>query len=828
MDSMCSNGASHRRRPWFALRPSLILLSGLLLLGGRYSEASPPFEAGFHGYLSDGDPRRLAVGHLDGDGFLDVVTVNKFGPNPGTISIFWGDGTGNFPDRTDVPDVSSAQDAALSDLDADGNLDVVVLGVDAGTILTGHGDRTFDAPVTVPAAGTALAMDDLNSDELPDLAVANDNGTISVMLGNGDGTFGPGTTYDTGGFPASIKIARLDANSSPDLMVLVNQGLREFLGNGDGTFTPGPNPSVSLSSFSLADLDADGKTDLIFTEIDGHSFGYHLYSSLGNGDGTFGPPLSHVTGYFPRMVGIGDMTSDGIPDAVILGREMNYVAVLPGLGNGAFGAPLNQVFAGSGDDGNALVDLNADGHLDVVAPGSFGSMMFFVALGTGHGAFGRPVVYHDGLHYKNRVALADVDEDGALDAAVINSDSPSVSILLGNGLAGFTMMTSYPCGPQPWAVLLRDLNHDDHLDLVLSGNPCTVRLGNGDGTFGDYADYEFAHWIALGDVNGDGTLDMASAPRWFTDTVSVRLGNGDGTFGTRYMARAPSPPSGIAMADMDNDQLDDVLVSNLDANSVSMFLSNGDGTLKPRQDYAVGASPYALAVIDVDEDDQPDIVTANAQTVSLILANEDGSFAPATSFPAASTSAHTLAAGDVNGDGHVDLVIPVFFGYVNLYLGNGDATFAGRRAIGTRGGTVQHAVLGDMTGDGFPEIVTVHNDTTVSVLWNLLGSAPPVSVPAVGPGTVTLRLEAPRPNPTFAGARVRFVVPGAAPVDLEVFDLSGRLVRTVIAGKTFEPGAHDAAWDGRDDRGLPVRTGLYMIRVRALGMAAVRKLAVLR
>src|SRR6267143_783252 len=180
-----------------------------------------------------------------------------------------------------------------------------------------------------------VAVGDLNGDRTPDLVVANSFAAVSVLLGNGDGTFGANTDLPIGG-ATSVAIADLNADGKLDLAVTGSSSVSVLLGNGDGTFgaktdfTTGPGPA----SVAIGDLNADGKLDLAVANYSSTS----VSVLLGNGDGTFGPKTDFATGPFPVSVAIGDLNADGKLDLAVANLNSSTVSVLLGNGDGTFGA----------------------------------------------------------------------------------------------------------------------------------------------------------------------------------------------------------------------------------------------------------------------------------------------------------------------------------------------------------------------------------------------------------------------------------------------------------------------------------------------------------
>lgn len=346
--------------------------------------------------------------------------------------------------------------------------------------------------------------------------------TVSVLLGRADGTFAPQITFPTGPNPVAIAAADFNGDGRVDLVVanancLVPQQINNqcapstvsiLFGNGDGTFQPHIDLAVGAipSSVVAADFNGDGKVDLAVANTQDAT----VSILLGNGDGTFQPRTTFATAATGIMswqsVTVGDFNNDGKLDLAVTCNSV--ISVLPGKGDGTFGPHID---SGVGGFFLAAGDFNGDGKLDlaVSGPSSGGAPTISVLLGIGDGAFVLQTQYDGG----NSVAVADVNGDGKLDLLVPLDLSPAegdyVEILLGNGDGTFQPAVNYGTASSPTSLWVADLNGDGKLDLAVVTSPgCTfirfqncvpqaapgrisVLLGFGDGTFVGQTDYPF-------------------------------------------------------------------------------------------------------------------------------------------------------------------------------------------------------------------------------------------------------------------------------------------------------------------------------------------------
>jgi hypothetical protein len=332
------------------------------------------------------------------------------------------------------------------------------------------------------ASGTGLAVGDFNLDGRADLAIANFGpGSISVLLGNGDGTYKAAVIYPTGEFSTSVAVGDFNGDGYPDL-VTGNSGANNisvFLGNGDGTFRAAVNYGLSNAgggpnSIAVADLNGDGRADVITADQAGT-----LSVFFGNGDGSFQTSVTYGT----------SQTSSG--DSVLV-----------------------------------VGDFNGDGYPDVAAI-LYGSAGLQVYLGSSNGTLHLTyTAFAIGGIFPSNITTGDFNGDGKLDLAV--PDNWGVWILAGNGDGTFQTPVNVGSGGDGHGVIAGDFNGDGKQDLVYTATSGTIIFapGNGDGTFGTEMTFgppSAPAVIGVADLNGDGRADF-SVVNYGTNNVSVYLG----------------------------------------------------------------------------------------------------------------------------------------------------------------------------------------------------------------------------------------------------------------------------------------------------------------
>jgi hypothetical protein len=335
----------------------------------------------------------------------------------------------------------------------------------------------------------------------------------------------------------------------------------------------------------------------------------------------------------------------------------------------------------------AVGDFTGKGKLDLaVAP--FLNQVD-ILLGNGDGTFnqapGSPFMIlpppWDTLPtpYMNFIAVGDFNNSGNLGLAVADYTDSSVPILLGNGDGTFAPSNAfvYSDGLYVQAVAVGDFLGNGNLDLAVTNSPggvaLNILLGYGDGAFNQApirgnGSVTTAYMPAVGDFNGDGKLDLAVTGAGVTgpqdNEVTILLGNGDGTFTLANNSTFPTgkAPQAIAVADLNGDGKLDLVIANYGDATLTILLGNGDGTFAPASGspIAVGNAPYAVAVADLNGDGKLDIAVANNGdgAVTVLLGKGDGTFTSAIGSPfAVGVGPSSIAVGDFSESGRLGLAV---------------------------------------------------------------------------------------------------------------------------------------------------------------------------
>jgi hypothetical protein len=365
------------------------------------------------------------------------------------------------------------------------------------------------------------------------------------------------------------------------------------------------------------------------------------------------------------------------------------------------------------------------------------------------------------------VAVGDFNGDGRLDLAVANmcgsdptcNSAGSVSVFLGDGAGNFTLASSSATGISTTAVAVGDFNGDGKLDLAVTS--CTVAhcssvapgevsilLGDGTGNFTLASSPATDRWpnsVVVGDFNRDGKLDLASANDG-AETASILLGDGTGNFTLASSPYDGPDPWSLAAGDFNGDGNLDLAVVDFAGNNVSILLGDGAGNFTLASSPAVGIEPLAVAVGDFNGDGKLDLAVTNqcgsdptcqsVGTVSILLGDGAGNFTLASS-PAVEAGPISVAAGDFNGDGKLDLAVANESGIVSILIGDGTGNFTAASSV-TAGGQPYSIAVGDFNGDGKLDLAVANDGSkTVSILLQV----PAVSAVTLSPTSLTFGMQ---------------------------------------------------------------------------------------
>jgi hypothetical protein len=295
---------------------------------------------------------------------------------------------------------------------------------------------------------------------------------------------------------------------------------------------------------------------------------------------SFAAARSYATGSHPGSVAIGDLNGDGKRDLVTLNVYTNTASVLLHKGAGGFRAKRDYA-TGRNPSSVAIGDLNGDGRPDLVTA-NWEANTVSMLLNKGDGSFQAKRDYGTGC-CPHSVAIGDLNRDGELDLAIANLGlhADTVDVLLNRGDGSFKAKVGYPTGHRPYSVAIGDLNGDGKPELAtanLVAHTVSVLVNRGDGSFRakrDYATGREPVSIAIGDLNSDGKPDLATANanRGGAGTVSVLANRGNGSFQAKRDYATGRGPQSVAIGDLNGDGKPDLATANYYASTVSVLVN---------------------------------------------------------------------------------------------------------------------------------------------------------------------------------------------------------------------------------------------------------------
>ncbi|MBN1674572.1 MAG: DUF2341 domain-containing protein [Kiritimatiellae bacterium] len=658
----------------------------------------------------------IALGDADGDGDLDVVAgnhgyeANLLYLNNGTASPFQ-----DVQGREITGDTNKTTGIALGDMDGDGDLDVVAANQSERARLylnNGTPDPfagVVGSDITTDAHNTrGMALGDINGDGYLDFVRAND-GQVNRLYTN-NGTASPfagvvGTSFGAEA-DATYGVALGDMNGDGRLDILeanYDQTNRVYFGQGEGAFGDGVGITTNAEStwaLSVSDVDGDGDLDVVAANYNQNS---RLYLNVGAPD-WFVEGQAFDLSASTRGLAMGDLDGDGAADLVVAryyGSQPNRV-YLNGAKRNPYALAQGTNLTADAHDSYAVAtgDMDGDGDLDVVVANGSENVLYL-----NNGTLD-PFVGIDGTNVTSdfdstrAVAVGDVDGDGDLDVVAANDSSTANRLYLNNGtddpFSGIDGTNITSDADDTYAIVLGDVDGDGDLDVVVGNSYSENKLYLNNGTSDPFngiagsnitADTDGTYAIALGDVDGDGDLDVVA---------------GNDSYNKYYLNNGTADP----------------------------FL-DAAGTNVTDDSY----NTYGLVLADMNGDGALDVVAGNYMAEAYVYYNTGGTD-PFDSVMgvaiAESDSPYTygLAVGDVDGDGDLDVVRGTDMDN-QVHLQNADGTFTAGFAITASENNTEDVALADMDGDGDLDVVAVNNSTTANRLY-LNGSVPPPMMGWVG------------------------------------------------------------------------------------------------
>jgi hypothetical protein len=682
-------------------------------------------------------PYEAALADMDGDGDLDVVTVDLQDQEIGTVSVSLNDGVGGFAPPAQYPVGAGSAWLAVGDLNHDGRPDVAVSNsqaenANAVTVYMNAGNGTLVSPHHLTAPDVALpegiAIGDWNGDDNADVAVAlMMTGQVKVFWGNGTGFFPASTSVNTGFSPRALAAAQFNGDGHLDLVVTDMDGARVLYGTG-AAFTLGPYIDNFIQGgcdhVVAGDFNDDGHQDFVTT-------GRSLTLFLGDGIGNNWIRRFTAVGENPVGVASDDFDGDGKLDvaaAVYLGGTVSIY-----YGDAAGNFPVRQDWGvGLAPNHLAIGDVNGDGKPDVVAPSSQLSQAEFQVLVNGGGRRFLARQDFDVTGDAEGFAVADFNGDGNRDVivAVYQSNNDNLKLILGNadGTMRDPVLVEAFGNNIPTNVIAADFNGDGWMDAAASifspGNSMRVWLNDGHGSLLPSVVYPAMGnpgSLAAGDINGDGHLDVIVVNSATTEnSISVFIGLGNGTFNPGYTLPTLLKPSDVAIADFDQDGDLDVLVTHGLTPAVLLFVNDGQGGLAPVT-FSIGVTQSTPAVADLDGDGWLDVALTTGWA-SVLFNDHSGGF---TLQQGSTIASGGVGLADFDHDGDTDMVATDFNrSLVSVLLNDGAGHFT-VGAVMPGGYQTGRCAGADFGKDALPEVVTANlRAGSITFVTNVTWTAP--------------------------------------------------------------------------------------------------------
>jgi hypothetical protein len=849
-------------------------------------------------YPVGNQPVQIVAADFNGDGTLDLATANQM---DNTVSILLGNGDGTFRPGVIFSVAKYPRGLTVGDFNGDGIPDLLVSCSDGyltenADVFLGNGDGTFRESARIDYGGFVVGpqnavVGDFNGDGIQDFVTADLGYVVSRHQGRGDGTFLPRVTYNAGHRTAQVTVADLTGNGILDVIVSGdNYGTVTVLpGNGNGTFQTAIGYDTGSAIWTeVGDFNNDGKLDLATLLSDGDT----VWVRLGNGDFKFQAPQAFKVGPGPgagaTALAIGDLEGDGYPDIVVADRKFDYVAVLrniPDANHFGLSAPATSVagtpfsvtvaalnplgnkdpnytgkvhFSSSDNQANLpndytftaadqgqhtfSVTLKTAGNQTVTAtdttmssftgkasvtvtpaaasklsvagfpsPVNAGSVHTFAV--TALDAYGNTAPDYAGtVHFTSTDPQAVLEDNYTFQPAdngkhifgavlrtagtqSITATNTATSSITGtqagivvNPAAADRLSLDAPASIQAGTPFPLTVTAKDPFNNTATGYRGTVHLDTSDPravfppnytyTTGDAGKHTFT--VSLG-TPGAQTITATDTSSGINGHATVQV------IGVLFNPPVNYPvgprPYAVAAGDFRGIGIQDLVTANYNSNTVSVLLGNGDGTFRAATPYTAGSSPIYVVVGDFNGDGNLDVATANwsAGTVSILLGNGDGTFQAPRNFAAGGLPGG-MDIGDLNGDGNLDLVVAdSSTADVSVLLGNGDGTFKSAVRYATGLGC-RDVKIGDFNGDGIPDLAAVsQGPATLSVL---LGNGDGTFQAAKSYTTGT--------NPTFVATAD---LNGDGMLDLVAADYSAGTLNVFLGNGdgTFQNAGHYAA-----------------------------------
>lgn len=621
----------------------------------------------------------IVAGNFSGDTIPDVAVAYT-----NNIRLKIRNANGSFSNGTLLnigPDNVYAMRA--EDMDNDGLEDIVVLNIYCKLrIYYNNGNGTFSDSLytqgTVFGSGT-MHVEDVNNDGYKDVLMMAINST--VFLSNGVRVYQP-QPIAVPFTPEVSCIGNWNNDSFVDIVVADNGVLTPLLGNGNGTFTAGTNAVVplNLATMGLGDMNNDGFSDVVSSgDFD---VTIHYRNNLGNIIQTI--PFYTIGSVYEYVKSdnmlIADVFQDQYPEIILSSQWNSSMIVLTNV-NGVMG--WKEYACTGGANFSALRDMDDNGVMDIVTASSGPDGYFSILMGDNAGLFNAKEYLNIGqgatLDFQS-IAYGDFNGDTYQDIVTYGYDT--VFVLMNDGTGNFNPPAKFTTGPGGYdrsPVLVEDFSNDGYLDVIVVNYSQQFYLFKGQGNGSLLApitisapDYTFSEAITTGKFNNDTFPDIAYGANGL---IKILLNSGNGTFTVGNTFSSFSHAVGMASGDFNEDGFDDLVFTN-QFSSGSLYLNNGAGVFTPSSGFTscAFASMAAVTCGDLNNDDHLDVAFADhacgfPDRVLVYYGNGAGLLTPGLNVPVYESPYH-VSIVDLDLDGYNDIVANSSNGILSVNLFN--------------------------------------------------------------------------------------------------------------------------------------------------------------